>query len=75
MCVSMSGLDRRGRPVWNAKQDSLSLKIPWFLLLRRQSDFYISTVSWVFFATPDRARREQPIGGLGLCVRARVRSV
>ena len=29
----------------------------------------------IFFATPDRAQREQPIGGLGLCVRARVRSV
>ena len=29
----------------------------------------------VFFATPDRAQQEQPIGGLGLCVRARVRSV
>ena len=25
--------------------------------------------------SPDRARREQPIGALGLCVRARVRSV
>ena len=36
--------------------------------------FLISTFL-IFFATPDRAQREQPIGGLGLCVRARVRSV
>ena len=37
--------------------------------------FFFPTASWVFFATPDRARREQPIGGLGLCVRARVSSL
>ena len=29
---------------------------------------------WIFFATPDRAQREQQIGGLKKCVRARVRS-
>ena len=36
--------------------------------------FLISTC-FDFLATPDRAQREQPIGGLGLSVRARVRSV
>ena len=37
--------------------------------------FFNSNLFLIFFATPDRAQREQPIGGLGLCVRARVRSV
>ena len=37
--------------------------------------FKISTQWGVFFVTPDEARREQPIGGLCLRVRARVRSV
>ena len=36
--------------------------------------FLISTSFWIFFATPDRAQREQPIGGLNKFVRARVRS-
>ena len=37
--------------------------------------FLISNYFLIFFGTPDRAQREQPIGGLGLCVRARGRSV
>ena len=37
--------------------------------------FLISTHWGGFFVTPDEARREQPIGGLCLRVRARVRSV
>ena len=61
-------------PGGSVERNARSLKIPWFLLLRRQSDFVNLNFSWIFLATPDRARREQPIGGLGLCVCARVRS-
>ena len=39
-----------------------------------KSDFLISIFFWIFFATPDRAQREQSIGGLKKIVRARVRS-
>ena len=31
--------------------------------LRRKSFFLISIFFWIFFATPDRAQREQPNGG------------
>ena len=36
--------------------------------------FFYFNFFWIFFATPDRAQREQPIGGLKKFVRARVRS-
>ena len=36
--------------------------------------FFNFNFFWIFFATPDRAQREQPIGGLKNFVRARVRS-
>ena len=52
-----------------------SVEILGLLLLRRKAIFLISSFGGIFFATPDRAQREQPIGGLGLCVCARVRSV
>ena len=44
-------------------------------MLRRNAIFFlISFFFGIFFSTPDRAQREQPIGGLKKCVRARVRS-
>ena len=36
--------------------------------------FFNFNLLWIFFAYPDRAQREQPIGGLKKFVRARVRS-
>ena len=70
--------------MWNAKHGSLRFHGSCCFAGKAifLNIFFKLTAAWVvFFATyrytPDRARREQPIGGLGffLCVRARVRSV
>ena len=75
--LRLSLLVVRGRtaPVWNAKQDFLRFHDSCCFAGKAISPLQIQLFYWVFFATPGRARREQPIGGLGLCVRARVRSV
>ena len=43
-------------------------------MLRRKTFFIFNFFGGGFFASPDRAHREQPIGGLKKFVRARVRS-
>ena len=65
--------DYRSREVGH--DEAITLNGSWLFHFAGEAIFLISTFVLIFFATPDRAQREQPIGGLGLCVRARVRSV
>ena len=64
---------RRSPPVNNATLDYA--RFPRLFHFAGEAIFFNFNFFLIFFATPNRAQREQPIGGLGLCVRARVRSV